>query len=86
MSFSGWVIFIFFIGIIIPNINNWAHGGGILGGIAVGWLLGYNDIKQEKSYHKTLAFFCAGITILTLLWALFHAFSLYLHLQPYMKG
>lgn len=72
---SGWVVSLFIFGFLIPNINNWAHGGGILGGIAVGWLLGYNDIKSEKSYHKTLAFICAIMTILVLAWALYHAVS-----------
>lgn len=69
----GWVISLFMFGFLIPGINNWAHGGGILGGIALGWILGYNDVAKEKSFHKTLAFFCAGITILVLVWALFFA-------------
>lgn len=74
---SGWVVTLFIFGMLVPNIDNWAHGGGILGGVALGWLLGYNDMRQEKSLHKTLAFACAGITILILLWALFHAVTIY---------
>ncbi|MBU1170266.1 MAG: rhomboid family intramembrane serine protease [Proteobacteria bacterium] len=69
---SGWVISLFLFGFLIPGINNWAHAGGILGGIAVAWFLGYNDKQREKSFHKTLAFFCAGITILVLVWAVVH--------------
>lgn len=69
----GWVIGLFLFGFLIPGINNWGHGGGILGGIILGWLLGYNDIAKEKSFHKTLAFVCAGVTVLVLAWALIHA-------------
>ena len=66
----GWVISLFIFGFIVPGINNWAHGGGILGGIACAWLLGYNDKVKEKAFHKTLAFICAVVTVLVLVWAL----------------
>jgi rhomboid protease GluP len=74
----GWVISLFLFGFFIPGINNWAHGGGILGGILVGWLLGYTEIRQERAYHKTIALICAGLTVIVLLWAVFSAFLIVL--------
>lgn len=64
-----WVIILFIFGILVPVINNWAHGGGIAAGIALGFLLGYQDRKKETVIHKLLAGGCAVMTILILGWA-----------------
>ena len=37
---SGWVIGLFFIG-LMPGINNWGHGGGLVAGIGTGYLFSY---------------------------------------------
>ncbi len=66
----GWVIGLFLFGLLIPGINNWAHGGGLAGGILLGFLLGYNERKKEAYFHKILAIFCVALTILLLLWTL----------------
>ena len=55
-----WVIILFLFGIMVPVINNWAHGGGIAAGIGLGFL---------NVFHKLLAGSCAIITILILGWA-----------------
>ena len=65
----GWVIGLFLFGLFIPGINNWAHGGGLGGGILLGFLLGYHERKKETYFHKTIAFFCIALTILLLVWA-----------------
>jgi rhomboid protease GluP len=65
-----WVIILFLFGIMVPVINNWGHGGGIAAGIALGFLLGYQERKKENVFHKLLAGSCAIITILILGWAL----------------
>lgn len=70
---GGWVISIFLFGLIIPGINNWGHGGGLLGGILFGILLGYNEKREEGIIHYVLAFMCASMTIAALGWALFGA-------------
>jgi membrane associated rhomboid family serine protease len=64
-----WVISIFLFGFFVPGINNWAHGGGILSGILLGMLLGYNEKKQESSLHRILAITCGIATIGCLAWA-----------------
>jgi rhomboid protease GluP len=65
----GWVVFLFIFGLIVPGINNWGHGGGILAGIIFGYLLGYQEKKRENLLHKTLAGLCAMATLAVLIWA-----------------
>ena len=64
-----WVIFIFMFGLLVPGINNWGHGGGILAGIVSAFLLGYQEKKRESIVHKILAAACALITAAVLIWA-----------------
>ncbi len=64
-----WVIFLFMFGLIVPGINNWGHGGGVLAGIVFGFLLGYQEKKRENLLHRILAGVCAIITAVILLWA-----------------
>ncbi len=65
----GWVIGLIFFGLIFPGINNWAHGGGLLSGIALSFLMGYNDNKPESAWSKILAFACILLTAIILIWA-----------------
>ena len=67
---SIWVIFLFVFGLVVPGINNWGHGGGILAGIIFGYLLGYQEKKGEKIFHKFLAGGCAVTTLAVLVWAI----------------
>jgi rhomboid protease GluP len=64
-----WVVFLFIFGLMVPGINNWGHGGGILAGIGFGYLLGYRERRRENFFHKILAGACAIATLLVLLWA-----------------
>jgi rhomboid protease GluP len=73
---GGWAIGIFMFGFFVPAINNWAHGGGMIAGAALGLLLGYQERTREKQIHKIGALFCVCITGLVLLWAILS--SLYL--------
>jgi rhomboid protease GluP len=66
---SMWVVFLFIFGFVVPGINNWGHGGGILAGIGLGFLLGYREKRRENLLHKMLAGACALATILALAWA-----------------
>ena len=67
---SVWVIFLFVFGLVVPGINNWGHGGGILAGIIFGFLLGYQEKKREKIIDKILAGGCALTTLAVLIWAI----------------
>jgi rhomboid protease GluP len=67
---SGWVIGIFLLGFLLPGINNWGHGGGLIVGICLAFLLGYQEKRHENRFHKVLYIVAAAATIGTLLWAL----------------
>lgn len=65
----GWVIGLVIFGLIFRGIDNWAHGGGLLSGILLAFLMGYNDIKQEGAWCKVLAYACIVLTAIILIWA-----------------
>ncbi|MGR8933954.1 MAG: rhomboid family intramembrane serine protease [Gammaproteobacteria bacterium] len=71
---GNWVAMIFLFGFIVPGINNWGHGGGLLGGLALGWLLGYREKRSDKLIHKLSALLCVWSTVAVLLWAVASAF------------
>jgi len=66
----GWIIGLFLFGFIIPGINNWGHGGGILAGILFGFILSYQEKKPERLVHKTVAVICIIVTVAVLVWAI----------------
>jgi rhomboid protease GluP len=80
-NIGGWVIGLFIFGFIFPGINNWAHGGGLAGGIALAFVLGYEERKRETAFHRTLAHCCVAATLLILGWAVVSA--LYLRFSAY---
>ncbi len=65
----GWVVGLIIFGFLFSGINNWAHGGGLLSGLALAYLTGYNDQKPESAWSKILAYACTIITAGVLLWA-----------------
>ena len=65
---SGWVLGIFIFGFLIPGINNWAHGGGLICGILTGTLMGYKERRTENLFHKSVAGICALATLGALFW------------------
>jgi rhomboid protease GluP len=66
---GGWVIGLFIFGLLIPGINNWGHGGGLVAGALLGMAMGYHETKMENITHKMLAQVCVAITVLILAWA-----------------
>ena len=75
---SGWVVGLLLFGFLVPGINNWGHGGGLIGGGLLGWLLGYEERRTESAAHRLLAFVCAGATVAILGWALVSSLLLWL--------
>ncbi len=71
---SGWVVSLFVFGLIFPGINNWGHGGGIIGGIAIGALVGYNERRKENNFDRALALLCGLVTVGILVWVTVRAF------------
>lgn len=66
---TGWVIGLVLFGLLVPGINNWAHGGGLISGILLGFLLGYEDKRTENAFDRILGIGCIFISAATLLWA-----------------
>lgn len=66
---GGWALGIFLFGFMVPGINNWGHGGGMLAGALFGFLLGYGERSREKIGHKFLSMACMACTGLVLLWS-----------------
>lgn len=65
----GWVVGLIIFGFLFQGINNWAHGGGLLSGLLLAYLLGYNDQRPESAWSKILAYACVLITAGILIWA-----------------
>ena len=68
-----WALVIFVIGILVPVIDNWGHGGGIVAGAILGFLLGYEEKRRETFWQRALAWGCIVMTILVLVWAVLTA-------------
>ena len=75
---GGWAIGIFVIGLLIPGINNWGHGGGMAAGALFGYLVGYRERGDEQPWHAMLAAVCLAATVLVLAWVLLTGLWLYL--------
>ena len=65
---GGWAVGLLIIG-LLPGINNWGHGGGFLAGIALGWILGYQERHPEGLGQRLLAGVCALTTAAVLAWS-----------------
>jgi rhomboid protease GluP len=75
---SGWIISLAIFGILMPGINNWGHGGGVVAGIFLGWVLGYNERKPENIIHQVMAGTSVILTLGILTWSLVSAVFLIL--------
>lgn len=75
---TGWVIGLVIYGLLVPGINNWAHGGGLLSGIVMTRFLGYEEQTRETVAHKTAALICIAATVVVLCWGIIQAVFLYL--------
>ena len=67
---GGWAIGILIIGLLIPGINNWGHGGGMAAGALLGFVVGYRERGEEQPWHAMLAAVCLAATGLVLVWML----------------
>ena len=72
----GWIVGLVLFGLFLPGINNWAHGGGIVSGIAIAFLVGYDEQRRETTFIRTIGTASILLTVVTLLWAVLQAFYL----------
>ena len=81
----GWVVGLVLFGLLIPGINNWAHGGGLVMGIAAAFILGYEDRQKETSFHRILGNVCILGTAGLLIWAALSAFYQLFQYMAYFR-
>jgi rhomboid protease GluP len=67
---GGWAVAIFLFGFLVPGINNWGHGGGMIAGALLAFGMGYNEKRAATFRHRLIFFACLAATLLALLWAL----------------
>ncbi len=69
----GWVVGLVLFGLFIPGINNWAHGGGIVSGLLLAFITGYDEQRTETSIHRILGTGSIVIAAAALFWAVIQA-------------
>jgi rhomboid protease GluP len=57
-------------GFVMPGIDNYAHGGGFIGGYLMGMLL--DPLKPERVDHIVIALVCLGASIVAVLVSMVH--------------
>jgi rhomboid protease GluP len=70
-----WAVMMFIFGFVMPGIDNWAHGGGFVGGYATAWLFSRSPNDREGLSAYALAGVCAVITVLAFVLQLLSAFG-----------
>jgi len=81
----GWVVGLVLFGLLVPGINNWAHGGGLAAGVAAAFILGYEERQQEAAGHRVLGKVCIYGTAILLVWAVLQAFSQLLQHAAFLR-
>jgi len=71
-----YAIVLFVFGVIMPNVDNWGHLGGFVGGYGVTKLPGFDPLKKEKHDHVLLAIACLIATVLSVIASVGHGLSL----------
>jgi rhomboid protease GluP len=60
-----YAVILFIFGLVFPGVDNWAHGGGFVGGYAVAaWL---NPLLPERGDHLLAAVICLVATAISIL-------------------
>ena len=75
---GSWAVIIVLFGFLVPGINNWAHGGGIAAGFALGALMGYRERRPERIGHAFAGMVCIVATVLVLGWSCLNGLRLLL--------
>jgi rhomboid protease GluP len=61
----GYALTLFIFGLLMPGVDNWAHGGGFAGGYLAAMLL--DPLQRERPAHLGAALACLGLTVLSVL-------------------
>jgi rhomboid protease GluP len=58
-------IVLFLFGFFMPGVNNWAHGGGFIGGYLAAMLVGHSEASTERPWLQGLSLATLAITVLS---------------------
>lgn len=70
-----WALILFVFGLLFPGIDNYAHGGGFLGGYATSAF--FNPLTRERGDHVFVAVVCLAATFLAIAFSVWRGLSLY---------
>ncbi len=70
----GWAVILFLFGFMMSGINNYAHGGGFVGGYLTARLFGYLELNRETPLIKKLAAVTIIVTVLSFVFAIISTF------------
>lgn len=73
-----WAVIIVLSGFMIPQVNNFAHIGGMAAGALAAMLLGYAEKRRENLLHRALAGVCMVVTVMVLLFMVFKGVMVWL--------
>jgi rhomboid protease GluP len=74
-QYGQWALVLFIFGFFMSGVNNIAHAGGFVGGLAVGLALSLAEQQSETGFDQLLAAVSIGLTVLGFVLALWTAFS-----------
>jgi rhomboid protease GluP len=66
---AGYAMTLFVFGLLMPGVDNWAHGGGFIGGYLASFVL--DPRRPERGNHLLIAFLCLVATLASLLASFF---------------
>lgn len=70
LSVGVWVVFIALSGLLLPNINNWAHAVGFAAGFLMGWGVWPRTTQKDDTLFRFTAGGCMLLTISMLIYGL----------------
>ena len=59
---KSWIFSLVLIGLILPNINNWGHGGGFAAGFILAFFFGYDERRRSGGIDILI---CVGMSVFT---------------------
>lgn len=66
-QFMQWAVILFIFGLVFPGVDNWAHGGGFVGGYATAWLFAREGVERDNLVSYGLAGVCLLLTVFAFL-------------------
>jgi len=73
-QYGQWAILLFVLGFFLSGVNNLAHAGGFVGGLAAGFALSLAERRAETTLDHLLAGACTFATVISFALALYTAF------------